>query len=96
MDRGIKYIALNLEYIKLFIFINGSFANNKDFSSQIGYLIILVNETDISILFGCQDPGGLLTGFDFPDRPDGLLAGSWQDFNFPDRPDRPGRLLAGS
>src|SRR6266571_3190674 len=45
MDRGIKYIALDLEHAKLFIFINSSFANNKDFSSQIGYLIILINKT---------------------------------------------------
>ena len=44
MDKGIKYITLNLEQAKLFIFINGSFINNKDFSSQIGYLIILINE----------------------------------------------------
>jgi hypothetical protein len=27
------------------VFVDGSFANNKDFSSQIGYLIILTNET---------------------------------------------------
>jgi hypothetical protein len=32
MDKGIKYIALNLEYTKLFVFVNSSFANNKDFS----------------------------------------------------------------
>jgi hypothetical protein len=30
--------------LKLFVFVDGSFANNKDFSSQIGYLIILANE----------------------------------------------------
>ena len=46
MDRGIKYITLDLEQVKLFIFINGSFANNKDFSSQINYLIILANKTE--------------------------------------------------
>jgi hypothetical protein len=46
MDRGIKYIALDLECTKLFVFVDGSFANNKDFSSQIGYLIILANETE--------------------------------------------------
>lgn len=46
IDRGIKYIALDLEYAKLFIFVDGSFANNKDFSSQIGYLILLGNETE--------------------------------------------------
>ena len=45
LDRGIKYIALNLDHMKIFVFINGSFTNNKDFSSQIGYLIILANET---------------------------------------------------
>ena len=46
IDRGIKYIALNLEQTKLFIFINGSFINNKDFSFQISYLIILINKTE--------------------------------------------------
>ena len=45
MDRGIKYIALDLEQVKLFIFINGSFVNNKNFSFQIGYLIILTKKT---------------------------------------------------
>ena len=45
MDRGIKYITLDLEQAKLFIFINGSFINNKDFSFQISYLIIFINET---------------------------------------------------
>jgi hypothetical protein len=46
MDRGIKYIALNLECTKLFVFVDGSFANNQDYSSQIGYLIIIANETE--------------------------------------------------
>ena len=46
MDRGIKYITLNLEQVKLFIFVDGSFINNKDFSSQISYLIILINKTE--------------------------------------------------
>jgi hypothetical protein len=31
--------------MRLFVFVDGSFANNKDFSSQIGYVIILANET---------------------------------------------------
>jgi hypothetical protein len=30
--------------MKLFIFVDSSFANNKDFSSQIGYVMILANE----------------------------------------------------
>jgi hypothetical protein len=45
MDRGIKYIALDLECTKLFVFVDSSFVNNKDFSSQISYLIIIANET---------------------------------------------------
>jgi hypothetical protein len=45
MDRGIKYIALDLPTAKLFVFVDRSFANNKDFSSQIRYEIILANKT---------------------------------------------------
>jgi hypothetical protein len=44
LDRGIKYTTLDLNYMKLFVFVNGSFANNKDFSSQIRYVMILANE----------------------------------------------------
>jgi hypothetical protein len=44
MDRGIKYIALDLPTAKLFVFVDRLFVNNKDFSSQIGYKIILANE----------------------------------------------------
>jgi hypothetical protein len=45
MDKGIKYIAIDLPTTKLFVFVNRSFANNKDFSSQIKYKIILANKT---------------------------------------------------
>ncbi|THC93999.1 hypothetical protein EYZ11_006508 [Aspergillus tanneri] len=45
LDKGIKYVAMNLSTAKLFVFVDGSFANNKDFSSQIGYEIILANES---------------------------------------------------
>lgn len=43
--RGIRYIPIELCKAKLFVFVDGSFANNKDFSSQIGYEIILANQT---------------------------------------------------
>ena len=46
MDRGIKYIVLDLKQVKLFIFINSSFINNKGFNFQISYLIILTNKTE--------------------------------------------------
>ena len=45
INQGINYIALNLSAAKIFVFINGSFANNKDFNSQIGYKIIIANKT---------------------------------------------------
>jgi hypothetical protein len=38
------YILLNLGIAKLFVFINGSLGNLKDFISQIRYIIILVNK----------------------------------------------------
>lgn len=46
-DRGLRYIALNLATAKLFVFVDGSFANNRDFSSQIGYVICLANEEGV-------------------------------------------------
>ena len=45
LDRGIKYIPIDLNNMKLFVFVDGSFANNKDYSSQIGFIIILANES---------------------------------------------------
>ncbi|KAM4061020.1 cwf18 domain containing protein [Hirsutella rhossiliensis] len=44
-DRGLCYIPIDLESAKIFVFTDGSFANNKDLSSQIGFVIIIANET---------------------------------------------------
>lgn len=44
MLRGIQFVPLDLKSAKLFVFVDGSFADNKDFSSQIGFIIILGNE----------------------------------------------------
>jgi hypothetical protein len=44
LGRGITYILLELATAKLFVFVDGSFANNKNLSSQIRYIIILANE----------------------------------------------------
>jgi hypothetical protein len=38
-------MPINLPTIKLFVFINRLFANNKDFSSQLGYKIIITNKS---------------------------------------------------
>jgi Reverse transcriptase (RNA-dependent DNA polymerase) len=45
LDRGLHYVPLDLATAKLFVFVDGSFANNPDLSSQIGYVIVLGNET---------------------------------------------------
>ena len=43
-DRGLSYVPLDLTQTKLVIFTDGSFANNKDLSSQLGFLIVLGTE----------------------------------------------------
>ena len=45
MNRGLTYVGLDLSSAKLYVFVDGSFANNKDLSSQIGFEVILANET---------------------------------------------------
>ena len=37
-------MPINLPTIKLFVFINKLFVNNKNFSSQLGYKIIIINK----------------------------------------------------
>lgn len=39
-----RYVPLDLATAKLTIFVDGSFANNRDLSSQIDFVIALVNE----------------------------------------------------
>jgi hypothetical protein len=51
LDRGFDYIALDLNICKLFVFANGSFANNKNLSSQLGFLILFVNKMRESSFF---------------------------------------------
>ena len=55
LDRGLHFIPLDLSTAKLFIFVDGSFANNSDLSSQIGYLVVLGNETHKDGEFICTD-----------------------------------------
>ena len=42
--RGVTYVPIDLASAALYIFVDGSFANNRDLSSQIGYVIVLGNE----------------------------------------------------
>ncbi|KAI0998667.1 hypothetical protein K3495_g9526 [Podosphaera aphanis] len=43
-SRGLNFIHFQLKTAKLLVFVDASFANNEDVSSQIGYMIIKGNE----------------------------------------------------
>ncbi|KJZ72869.1 hypothetical protein HIM_07813 [Hirsutella minnesotensis 3608] len=47
-QRGLRFVPIDLATAKVFVFTDGSFANNKDLSSQIGFVIMIVNETACS------------------------------------------------
>ena len=45
--EGLHFCSLDLSSAKLFVFVDGSFAMNKDLSSQIGYVAVLGNEEEV-------------------------------------------------
>ena len=45
LQRGLRFVPVDLSTAKLMVFTDGSFANNQDLSSQLGYILTLVNET---------------------------------------------------
>jgi hypothetical protein len=47
-DRGIAFVPLDLPTARLFVFVDGSFANNRDLTSQLGFVIVLANEAAIN------------------------------------------------
>ena len=49
-NRGLRFIKLDIESLQLLVFTDASFANNKDLSSQIGYLIVLSDGQKANIL----------------------------------------------
>jgi hypothetical protein len=44
-ERGLKFVKLDVDTLQLLIFTDASFVNNKDLSSQIGYVIVLIDVT---------------------------------------------------
>ncbi|KAK1998419.1 hypothetical protein LX36DRAFT_656561, partial [Colletotrichum falcatum] len=38
LKRGLRFLPLNLETVKLFVFVDGSFANNADLTSQLSFI----------------------------------------------------------
>ncbi|PVH68735.1 hypothetical protein DL98DRAFT_554728 [Cadophora sp. DSE1049] len=51
-EGRISYALLDTSQLQLFVFVNGLFANNKNLSSQLGYVMILRNETPGSLSYG--------------------------------------------
>jgi hypothetical protein len=51
LDRGLKYVHVNLNAAKIFIFADGLFANNKNLNSQLGFLIVLAHENHLESSF---------------------------------------------
>lgn len=44
-ERGLKFVKLDTNTLQLLVFTDASFANNKDLSSQMGYIIALTDAT---------------------------------------------------
>jgi hypothetical protein len=52
LDHSLRYIPVNLINTGLIVFVDRFFANNKEFSSQLGFVLILVNKsTDVNNAF---------------------------------------------
>jgi hypothetical protein len=49
-SRDLKYVKLNQSILRLVIFIDSSFVNNSDLSSQIDYVICLADDAHANIL----------------------------------------------
>ena len=42
-ERGLIFVKLDITSLRIVVFTNSLFANNKDLSFQIGYIITLAN-----------------------------------------------------
>ena len=50
--KGLTFVPLDLNFLNLLVFINASFANNKDLLSQISFVIVLMDHNqDTNILY---------------------------------------------
>jgi hypothetical protein len=45
-NRGLKFVKLDVDTLRLLVFTDASFANNKDLSSQIGYVLVLADASN--------------------------------------------------
>jgi hypothetical protein len=52
LDRGLHYVPVDLINAKLIVFVDSLFANNKDLSLQLGFVLMLANKsTDVDNTF---------------------------------------------
>jgi hypothetical protein len=49
-DCGLTFVELDIKKLRLVVFTDSSFANNKDYSSQIGYVIVLADDDRCNLL----------------------------------------------
>ena len=45
-DRGLRFVKLDINTLQLLVFTDASFANNKDLSLQIGYVLVLADASN--------------------------------------------------
>jgi hypothetical protein len=48
--RGLRFVRLDIQSLKLIVYTDASFANNQDLSSQIGFVIVLSDGINANIL----------------------------------------------
>jgi hypothetical protein len=51
LNQRLNYVHVDLNAAKIFIFADGLFANNKDLSSQLGFLMVLAYEKHLESSF---------------------------------------------
>jgi hypothetical protein len=47
---GLKFVQLDINKLRIIVFTDSSFANNKDYSSQIGYVIVLADDKHCNLI----------------------------------------------
>lgn len=63
--EGINYVHLNPDEVRVAVFVDASFANNSDFSSQIGFIMVLMDDQEYAniIHYGSTSQNGSLEAF---------------------------------
>ena len=46
LKRDLQYVPVNLQLVKVYVFVNEFFANNKDLSFQIGFVLVISIELE--------------------------------------------------